>query len=96
MPSPTKPSRDAAWFTKQQMADALDITVAYFDREIRRHAKPEYVRQDGKRLMFYCRGVLDEWYRAKQPATAALVLDDLEIDFLMDPMLMDLPNDVTD
>jgi len=64
MANPVKPTRQAAWLTKQAMADAIDVTVGYFDREVRRHAQPQHVRRDGRRLLFYARGVLDAWYEA--------------------------------
>ncbi|MBX3435313.1 MAG: hypothetical protein KF847_18505 [Pirellulales bacterium] len=69
MAGPTKPDRPAAWLAKQALADVLDVTVNYFDREVRRHAKPEHVRRDGKRLLFYARGVLDAWYGARMRPT---------------------------
>jgi hypothetical protein len=73
MGSPIKPTRPAAWIGKQALADVLDVTVGYFDREVRRYVSPAHVRRDGKRLLFYARGVLDAWYSAKlrPPATAA-------------------------
>ena len=69
------PNREAARLTKQAMADALNATVNYFDREVRRHARPAHVRRDGKRLLFYARGVLDAWYTALLRPTQEL--DDL-------------------
>ena len=83
MSDPTKPSREAAWLTKQAMADVLDVTVGYFDREIRRYAKPEHIRREGKRLMFYARGVLDSWYSARLRATPVDPQLSAEIDFLI-------------
>ncbi len=77
MANPEKPTRPAAWLTKQAMADALDVTVNYFDREVRRHAKPKDVRQDGRRLLFYARGIFDSWYEARlRPQPEPCGLDD--------------------
>ena len=88
MPNPQKPDRPAAWLTKQQMAEVLDVTVAYFDREVRRHARAEHVRRQGRRLLFYCRGVLDAWYasRHRGPVTPP---DERELE-PVDLLLMDL------
>jgi len=90
MANPMKPTRPAAWLTKQAMADVLDVTVNYFDREVRRYAKPEHVRQDGRRLMFYARGIFDVWYEARlQPQPEPCELGDF---LLLD---LSLPNDST-
>ncbi len=87
MANPAKPTRLAAWLTKQAMADALDVTVNYFDREVRRHAKPEHVRQDGRRLLFYARGVFDSWYEARlRPLPELCDLDDI---LLLDMSFLD-------
>ncbi|MCA9240208.1 MAG: hypothetical protein KDA37_08415 [Planctomycetales bacterium] len=81
MADPTKPNREAAWLTKQAMADVLDVTVNYFDREVRRYATAEHVRRDGQRLLFYARGVLDAWYTARLRPTPEL--DDLDLQCLL-------------
>ncbi|QDS97938.1 hypothetical protein [Adhaeretor mobilis] len=65
MADPKKPTRPDAWLTKQAMADVLDMTVNYFDREARGHALEPHVKRDGKRLLFYARGVLDAWCEAR-------------------------------
>ncbi len=62
MANPTKPDRQDAWLTKRQMLGVLDISQAAFDQGVRRYVRPEHVKQDGRRLLFYCRGVLDSWY----------------------------------
>jgi len=73
--------------TKQAMADVLDVTVNYFDREVRRHAKPEHVRQDGRRPLFYAREVIDAWYEARlRPMPEPCELEDF---LLLDMSLLD-------
>ncbi len=66
MASPSKPDRPAAWFTKQQMASAFDVSETYFDREIRPLIPDKCVRRVGRRLRFYCRGVINAWANAKR------------------------------
>ena len=84
MAAPCKPNRPEAWLTKQQMANALDMTVAYFDREVRRHVRSKHVREDGRRLYFYSRGVLDAWYESRRPQMKqpAPLADDLDYETL--------------
>jgi len=84
MANPAKPTRPAAWLTKQAMADVLDVTVNYFDREVRRHAKPEHVRQQGRQLMFYARGILDAWFEARlRPQPKLSELDSIELELML-------------
>ncbi len=66
MASPRKPDRPSAWCTKQQMAAAFDVSETYFDREIRPLVPEKCVRHVGRRLRFYCRGVIDAWADAKK------------------------------
>ncbi|MEQ8836523.1 MAG: hypothetical protein RID07_06930 [Lacipirellulaceae bacterium] len=85
MANPSKPTRPDTWLTKQAMADVLDVTVNYFDREVRWLASDHHVKRDGKRLLFYARGVLDGWYAARlSPQTPAQEIDDVELLLLYD------------
>ena len=59
-----KPNRPRAWFTKAEMANVFDVSVSYFDREIRPLVDAKYVRRDGRRLVFHARSVIESWMRA--------------------------------
>lgn len=82
------------------MADALDVSLSYFDREVRPLAQPQHVRAEGRRLKFYARGVIDTWYASRrtgpQKPAHYLLLDsvnDCSIDsdtLALDRLLLDL------
>ncbi|QDS98150.1 hypothetical protein [Adhaeretor mobilis] len=83
MADPKKPTRPDAWLTKQAMAGVLDVTVNYFDREVRRHATEQHVKRDGKRLLFFARGVLDAWYTARLgPVVDDDLVNEVELEML--------------
>lgn len=83
MPSPEKPHRPDAWLTKRAMADVLDVTVGYFDKEVRRFAAEDHVKQDGRQLLFYARGLLDAWYSAKLRPPSSVDDNDVELSLLL-------------
>ena len=70
------------------MAAVLDVSVGYFDRDVRPFARPEHVRKDGRKLLFYSRGVLDAWYEARlRPMPGPDEVDEL----MLQSMFLGLP-----
>lgn len=43
------------------MAEFFDVSIAYFDRDIRPLVQPKHVRRVNRRLFFYGRGVIEAW-----------------------------------
>ena len=76
MAKPIKPDRPGTWLSRQAMADVLDVSLSYFDREVRPRIPAQHVRSEGRRLYFYARGSLDAWYWDRvQPEEPEFLID---------------------
>ena len=87
MSSPVKPKRPTAWLSRREMAAVFDVSVAYFDRELRPLFDTKHVRQSDGFLSFYSRGCVEDWARAKH-ATQVSPQSDADIDIIDDLLML--------
>jgi len=65
MAQPRKPARNNSFLSRKEMAAVFDVSVAYFNRELRPLFDAKHVHQSDGCLSFYSRGCVECWARAK-------------------------------
>ena len=57
------------WYTKQQMAELLNVTEQHFDRSLRQYAPADGQKTIDRRIYFHARALIDGWIKSQIEAT---------------------------